>query len=340
MSLKWMTRAALALLALAFFPSAPVQAQELEADEQARIDRLWNRYWREVAPFYVRHGDSFICVPGYDRRLPSSVGMTASAYQRDSAREVTYQEDNGRERTRTEVKPDQEAEAATKALPELEPGVYGHILSGVVKEVVDGETVILENIWLIDAEQMRQDKREAERTARQEAWSEVENRFRGIRDGRRNRGDTVAEEAGDLLNYINWCFEDREDLASRQREAGFRRTPWRIIGFQTRTLTEGNRWPSNQSLQLVILSVSRNEVVAIPAAKIGNGLNELEFLDCLASRTMTKAQFVDLYTEARREHRTAYLPAILSELEGIEFAAEEEDDRQEQGGPGEVRLAD
>lgn len=326
---------ALALVVLTLLPTPSARAQEPDAAELARIDRLWNRYWRELAPFYVKHGESFVCVPGYDRRLPSSTGTTATDYKRQTAREVTYKDENGRERTRTEVKPDEEALAATHALPAVEPGSYGHILSGKVREVVDSETVILEDIWLVDAAKLRDQKREAEEAARREAWSEVENRFRDLRDGRRNRGDTIAEQAGELMEYINWCFEDREALAERQRDRALNRIPWRIIGYQTRTLTAGNRWPADQTLQLVIISVTDNEVLAIPAAKIGAGLNELEFLDCLASRTITKAQFVELYTNAKRDYRDAHVPAILAAMEGWELAANPGND-----GGGEVKLAE
>ena len=328
----------LALVLALFVPAAGAVAQEVDPAEQARIDRLWNRYWREVAPFYVKHGESFVCVPGYDRRLPGSAGITAADYQRQTARAVEYKDENGRARTRTEVKPDAEAQAAVQALSPVEPGIYGHILSGSIKQIVDSETVILEDIWLVDAGQVRTDKAQAEQAARREAWGEVENRFRDFRDGRRNRGDTIADEATDLMNYINFCFADREALAERQRDRLYSRTPWRIVGYQTRTLTAGNRWPADQTLQLVILSVTNNEVLAIPAAKIGTGLSELEFLDMLASRTMTKAQFVDLYTQVRRDHRTDYLPVILAAMEGWEI------DQQQGGDPdngaGEVQLVE
>lgn len=329
---------ALALAALLFAPVQAAAAQDHDPAEQARIDRLWNRYWRELAPFYVKQGESFVCVPGFDRRLPSSSGVTAADYKRQSAREAEYTDENGRTRTRTQVKPDAEVNAAVQALPAVEPGAYGHILSGQIKEIVDDQTLILEDIWLIDARQVRTDKAEAEQAARREAWGEVENRFRDFRDGRRDRGDTIAQEAGNLMNYINWCFEDRQALADRQRDRVYNRTPWRVIGYQTRTLTEGNRWPADQTLQLVIISVTDNEVLAIPAAKIGTGLNELEFLDMLASRTITKAQFVDIYTEARRVERTEYLPVVLAQLEGWELAELPGNDND--GGAGEVQLAD
>jgi len=326
----------LGLVVCALLSAPAAQAQEPDAAELARIDRLWNRYWRELAPFYVKQGESFVCVPGYDRRLPSSTGITAVDYKRQTAREVTFKDENGRDRTRTDVKPDDEALTATQALPAVDPGSYGHILSGKIREVVDSETVILEDIWLVDAAKLRDQKREAEETARREAWSEVENRFRDFRDGRRNRGDTIAEQAGELMAYINWCFEDREALAERQRDRAFNRTPWRIIGYQTQTLTVGNRWPADQTLQLVIISVTDNEVLAIPAAKIGTGLNELDFLDCLASRTITKSQFVEIYTNAKRDHRDAHVPAILAAMEGWELAANPVDGN----GGGEVKLAD
>lgn len=324
-------------LALIGLTSTSSLAQDLDPAEQARVDRVWNRYWRDVAPFYVQHGEAYICVPGYDRRLPSSTGFSASDYQRQTARQVEYQDERGRDQTRVEVKPDDEAQAAVQALPSVAVGTYGHIHSGSIAEIVDGQTVILRDVWLVDAEQVRTDKAEATAAVRREALGEVENRVRRARDGRRNNGDTIAEQAGSQRAFVEWAFADREALARRQRDRAFSRLEWRIEGFKTESLRIGERWPDGQTLQLVIVEVTDREIVAVPAARVGSGLSELDFLNCLEARSITKAQFVDMMNQARREHDRDYLPVLLATLEGEET---EMDAAEPGGGGGAVELAE
>lgn len=318
-------------------PASLATAQDLDPAEQARVDRVWNRYWRDVAPFYIQHAESYVCVPGYDRRLPSSTGVSASDYQRQTARQVEYRDERGRDQTRVEAKPDDEATAAVQALPAVEVGTYGHIHSGSVAEIVDGQTVILRDVWLVDTDQVRQEKAAALEAVTREAWSEVENRIRRARDGRRNNGDTIAQEAGSQRAFVEWAFADREALARRQRDRDFSRAQWRIEGFKTESLRTGQRWPAGQTLQLVIVEVTDREIIAVPAARIGSGLSELDFLNCLEARSITKAQFVEMMNEARREHDRDYMPFLLATLEGDDATV---DVAEPNRGGGEVELAE
>ena len=301
---------------------AQTDAESLEARrEQARIDSLWNRAWREFAPFYLEHDDTFVCVPGYDRSLPSSTGVSIRDYQERTAWEQEYTDERGRERTRTLVKPEEEAHAAVATITDIEAGRYGYIHSGNIDRIIDDKTLILDDIWLLDAAAAIEEVKELKASVVQGLVEDVEGAIRNRgRDERRNRGDGIARRRGAENEAIDWAFEDRTATARRQRGRAFARMDWEIVGYRTDRLTDDARWPTGRAaeegLQLVIVAVSGNTVTAVPAATIGRGLDEVAFLDMLAQRDITKAQFVEMVNDAKRESRDGYLPVVLAQLEG------------------------
>lgn len=325
--------------------SAQADADSIEARrEQARIDSLWNRAWREFAPYYLEHEADYICVPGYDRRIPSSTGVSIRDYQEQTAWEQEYTDERGRDRTRTLIKPQEEAHAAVATIPEVAVGRYGYIHSGNIARIVDDKTLILEDIWLLDAEQAREEKEALKAELRQGLVEDIEGALRNRgRNERRNRGDGIARRRGTENESIDWAFEDRTAAAQRQRDRAFSRYEWEIIGYRTDRLTDDARWPTGRAaeegLQLVIVEVSGNTVTAVPAATLGRGLDEVAFLDMLAQRDITKQQFVEMVTDAKRESRDGYLEIVLAQIEGddagIDIAVDPE------GGPNDsVELAD
>jgi len=336
----------LAALVLATSPAfAQTDAESLEARrEQARIDSLWNRAWREFAPYYLEHDGDFVCVPGYDRRIPSSTGVSIRDYQEATAWEQEYTDERGRERTRTLVKPDEEAHAAVATIPEVAVGRYGYIHSGNIDRIVDGKTLVLEDIWLLDAEQAREEKEALKAELRQGLAEDIESALRNRgRNERRNRGDGIARRRGSENESIDWAFEERTAAAQRQRDRAFTRYDWEVVGYRTDRLTEDARWPTGRAaeegLQLIIVDVAGTTVTAVPAATLGRGLDEVAFLDMLAERDITKAQFVEMVTEAKRESRDGYLPIVLAQIEGD--AVEIELDIDPEDGPNDsVELAE
>lgn len=299
-------------------PTDPLTEREL-----ARIDRAWNRYWREVAPFYLEHDGAFVCVPGYDRRLPSSVGVSVGDYRDRSAWDQEYTDERGRERTRTLVKPVGEAFAAVMSLQQVEPGQYGYIQSGNLVEIEDERTAVLNAVWLVDAAAARAEIQELKAEVLRGVGEDIEDAIRDRgREERRNRGDGIARRRAAENEAIDWAFEERTAAAARQRDRTYARFRWRIIGYQTDRLVAGSRWPvgraAEEGLQLIIVAVEDNEVTAVPAQTLGNGLSELQMLECLEQRNITKARFVEIVNEQRASERTGYLPAVIAQIEGIE----------------------
>ncbi|MEO0474613.1 MAG: hypothetical protein AAF085_01405 [Planctomycetota bacterium] len=340
------TNLAVALLACAVLaPSVVAQAGDSELSieerrEQARIERLWNMNWRQFAPYFIEHEGSYVCVPGYDRSKPSSVGQSISDYRKESAITQTYDDDRGRETSRKLTKPEEDAFAAVALIPEVEVGQYGYIHSGEIENIVDDKTVELEEIWLVDAAANREEKKET----KEELWGEVlEDIEDAIRDRARGRGrrDRIAGRRMAENEALDWGFEDREEAASRQRDRVFSSYTWVVKGFATGRLKEEARWPSanakEDGLQLIIVEVDGRTVTAVPAATLRKGITELQFIDYLQSREMTKGDLVDMVTEAKREHRGEYVAHVLAQITGTAppVVADEDD-----GGNNEVELAD
>lgn len=308
-----------------------------EQREAARIDRLWNRMWREAAPFYIEHDGGFVCVPGYDRRLPSSAGISFDDYREQSAWDQEYTDERGREQTRRLVKPEEEAMAAVGSIPEVAVGQYGYIHSGNIERIVDDSTLILEDIWLLDAEAAEEEKKELKADVLAGIGEDIEGAIRNRgRNERRNRGDGILRRRAAENESIDWAFEERTAAARRQRGRAFSRYAWEVVGYRTNRLAEDARWPSGRAaeegLQLIIVEVSGTNVTAVPASALGRGLTEVQFLDCLAERGLTKAQFVEMVTEAKRASRNDYMDIVIAQLEGEESPAE--------GGNDTVELAD
>ena len=310
-----------------------------ERREEARIERLWNLNWRTFAPKFLEYEGEFICVDGYDRRNPSSVGQSVSQYRSESTWTQTYEDERGKEVSRKLTKPEEEAFAAVSLIPEVEVGKYGYIHSGQVETIVDGKTVELENIWLVDAEAMWEEKKEM----KEELWGEVVDDIRDAVEGlKKRRKDTIRDRRMLENEAIDWGFEVREEAAKRQRDGVFSRYTWVVQGFATDRLKEDARWPSENAkesgLQLIVVKVEDRTVTAVPAATLRNGITELQFIDYLQSRELTKAQFVEIVNEAKREHRGDYVAHALATLTGQEQPADPEEEAEE--GNDEVRLAD
>lgn len=319
----------------------PAQAADEEKSveerrEEARVERLWNLNWRTLAPYFIEYDGAFICVPGYERSKPSSVGQSISDYRSSSTWTQTYEDERGKEQSRKLTKPEEEAFAAVALIPEVEVGQYGYILSGEIEEIVDDKTVELGNIWLVDADAVREEKQELKK----ELWGEVlEDIEDAIRDRRRNRRSKFHDRRLIENEAIDWGYEVREEAISRQRDRAFSSYTWVVKGYATGNLKEDARWPSARAkdpgLQLIVVEVDGRTVTTVPAASLRKGITELQFLDYLQSREIKKADFVEMVTEAKREHRSEYVAHVLAKLTGNASPV-----THEQGVNDEVQLAE
>lgn len=313
--------AALILFAAALSPTVSAQSAEDEKSieqrrEEARIERLWNLNWRSVAPSFMEYEGSYICVPNFDRSKPSSTGQAVSEYRAESTWTQTYEDERGKEVSRKLIKPEEEAFAAVAMIPKVEVGQYGYIHSGEIDEIIDDKTVELENIWLVDAEALREEKAELKKKLWGEVLSDIEDAIRDRRQSKRSRRDRRMAEN----DAIDWGFEVREQAAERQRSSEFSRYTWVVKGFATGKLKEGARWPSDNAkepgLQLIVVKVEDRTVTAVPAASLRDGITELQFIDYLQARELKKADFVEIVNQAKREHRNDYLPHVLAKITG------------------------
>lgn len=324
-------------------PPASAQSPEDEKTteerrEEARIERLWNLNWRAFTPSFLEHDGEFVCVPGYDRRNPSSVGQSLSDYRSESAWTQEYEDERGKEVSRKLTKPEEEAFAAVALIPEVKVGQYGYIHSGEIDEIIDDKTVELEDIWLVDASAVREEKREL----KEELWGEVIEDIRDAIEGRKkNRRGKIRDRREIENDAIDWGFEVREEAAGRQRESVFSNYTWVVQGFATGKLKEDARWPSENAkepgLQLIVVKVEDRTVTAVPAATLRKGITELQFIDYLQSRDINKAQFVEIVTNAKRDHRSDYAAHVLATITGNEIPTEPDDAEE---GNNEVELAD
>jgi hypothetical protein len=230
--------------------SAPASAQEFtELDGtpiDSRLRRAWAGNWRDFARSVAPFEDGYIVVPNYDRRTPSSLGMS----ERDAIEKLTetYTETTGIIReTRTWTPPREEAEAYANTLPKMDLGTYGYIHSVEVVEVLGPEQMLVKNIWLIDGDAVER--------AYERELAELQMQER--RNGRNNRGGPDARAVVDAR------YAMRLAVVEYQQNREFGQT-CRLVGYDTRGLQPGQRYagPRDEGFQV---AVAKWDHVAVPA---------------------------------------------------------------------------
>lgn len=271
----------------------------IEDVPRATLDRFRNNYWR-YAQKSIRFEDDYVTMPVYDRRYPSSRGVTVLDALRELSREERRNIGGGLYRMERITPPRIEAEAYALILPRLAVGEYGYIHSVRVREILGPDEMLVEDLWLIDSQALTQAKRDMRDRLREQS---------------RERVDTRA---------IDQQFEQRDRIAQQQRDRAFRNVV-RIKGFPTRGLTVRERWygPDDGGIQLAIVleeqvqrSRTRTEerFVAIPVSWFERDeLSEAQFIDLLAKRGYTIASFVEMMQEEMvRDSRTAHERIFLN----------------------------
>lgn len=291
--------------------------------EEARVDRIWNMVWRDFAARYLQHDEAFIYIEGYSPRLPSSAGQSAREYQSSSAVVQVYKDAFGRDQERRMTKPLSEAEAAVKLLPKAEVGQYGYIHSVRIDQIVDGKTLLANDVWLVDAQAVKDERDAFMKEALDELNEDIRNQFKTRRERRKYARETKSRRDSER-EAVNWIFKERLDTISRQNGRKFSSFTWKIVGYNTDKLIDNARWPAGaaakKGLQVIIVGVDqeKKEVTAVPAAAIGNGLSELQFIDLIHAREFTKPQLVERVNEAKRatNNRNEVTAIVQAWLEG------------------------
>ncbi len=333
----------------------PRQAQDRGPQADPRVDRTWIREWEKFAPFYLAYNDQYICFPTYSPDRQSSVEKSVETYIRETAYEVRYRDRQGRAQTFVISKPVEDAQAALWLLRDPHVGAYGYISCGYVSQIINERELILRFVRLIFgmewSELRRQEMQEAREALRAMLIS-APNRSRATQKSRTVAHPAARQRRDDLLSVsdvigeaLAYRFESRDEAIEYQQSEAFQSRHWHIIGFSTDNIVAEELWPQGAAslagLHLAIVAVDEETITAVPAAWLERELTELQFLEVIESRGLTKAGFVDLVNQARREHRRDYIPAVLQAMEGIEDDPAENDDTDSSDGVNDtVELAD
>lgn len=284
-----------------------------------QVDLIWRRNW----PLYARscivfEGDYAFC-PGYSPQTPSSLGKTARQLIAESSREVRVR-DGVLIRSRTITMPREEAEALANALPRLEVGAYGYIHSMRVDEILGPEEMIVSDIWLIDEEDLQRQIDADERVMQ------------------RARMDAAEQD-----RQIELRYGQRRKLVETQDERDFAQ-PVRLVGVNTRTVREKQRYTPPAGLQIALVKRDPPEsrrregrLVATPATQFGRGVSEAQFLEMLTARDYTQASFAALISHELQQGEDGLMQRVFAALEAAaqeiaEYQAAREQAQQDAAG--------
>ena len=303
----------LILVGLFAFAPIPTQARQTELDGTPIPDPIYSSFqsnWRKYATLAVEVDGGFALFPTYDRRLDSSRGISTS--QAMDKLKVEKEEQNGNLVRKRVAYPDRaDAEAYSKALPELTVGSYGWVASAEVVKIIDRKQMIIKEVWLVDRPKLRAEYE------KDKAKSEREN------NGEANR---------ELLNFN---YGERIKMMEQQedRDEGFERQ-FRLVGYDTRGLRVGDRWKglNSEGFQVGVAYWEEPEpdpdekqsrrrrdsdprlVLTEVESSMRKTLDEDGFKALLKDRGMTVAAFVDLVRTLRENDRRNAEDRILNSL--------------------------
>ena len=294
---------AAALVASTVLPVAadPPSNTELNGDA---IDpgtyRAWASNYRHISQHCFEYEDEFIVVPGYDRRIPNSRGLTRGRAVDELT--VTWRETRGGLRQTYEREPEPgEVDAYIHALADVRPGTYGYLASARIVAILGPEEMLVADLQLIDMEKLEDDYKRDEARARAQ----------GVRDFR-----AALNERYEHRLAVKEIQDEEEDLLEPVH---------RLVGYPTRLMRVGDVWtgPEEEGIQVAIaryefLSEEQLEpadrryrgdldeprlMLINPVPALRRPLDEQGMLRLLDARGMNVAGFVELMREVRGEVR-------------------------------------
>jgi hypothetical protein len=292
-------------------PTFTTLARQTELDGTAIPGEIYRGYqsnWRKYAVYVGEVDGSFAVIPNYDRRLQSSRGINTS--QAMEKLKVEKEETTGN-LVRKRVKyPDRaDAEAFSKALPEMRVGSYGWVASAEVVKIIDRKQMIVKDVWLVDGPTVgaayEKDKAKSERE---------------------NNGEPNKE-------LLNFNYAQRIKMMEQQKDGdeGFD-NQFRLVGYDTRGLRVGDRWKglNDEGFQVAVAYWEEPEpeegesrrrrnpeprlVLTEVEGMMRKTLSEEDFKKLLGEREMTVAAFVDLVRTVRDRDRRNAEARILNAL--------------------------
>lgn len=210
-----------AALSLLMSPASEAQTRQTELDGTPIDDPVYRSFesnWRKYAKSVAEIEGGFVVLPTYDRRHESSRNISTS--QAMSQLKVEREERSGNLVRKRVAFPDRaDAQAFSRALPELAIGEYGWVASAEIVKIIDREQMIVKELWLIDGQAVGTEYEKDE-----------------AKSARENGGQPNRE----LLNF-NYAQRIAMMQQQQDRDQGFGRE-FRLIGFDTRGLRVGDRW--------------------------------------------------------------------------------------------------
>lgn len=255
-------------------------------DMDADTYRLWERHWRDYAQHCAKFEGEYLCCPNYNRRYPSSAGLTLREARNELSQKVKVHNAN-MVSTKTINMPLEEAEAMANPIPRLAPGLYGYIASAEVEKVLGPTSAVIKDVQLIDTREL----------------------------ALAYKADLVrARQAGDrdaAKDLVDQRYARRMDLAERQKKKSFKQAQVRLEGLPTRGLSEDQRWdgPRHDGLHILIVGSEydtsgrrpEKRLVAVAVDQVKWGLDEADFVALLKARDLTPENFVALVMEQMKE---------------------------------------
>ncbi len=264
---------------LAAFLSTGVSSAE-GLDRQTR--QLWERHWRVYAQQCAVFEEGFLCCPAYNKRYPSSTGMTVRQASNELSERIKVG-GGGIVVHKTVKLPIEEAEAMSKPIPKISAGQYGYLTSAQVVEVLGPKSMMVKNLYLYDPIALRRD-------------------FKADRAKAKKADDKDAAEAD--LEHI---YKRRQALAERHKDRKHRKIVLRLEGFSTAGLVAEDRWAGPRGEGFAVLIVkpetygskrrSRQRLVAVSIKDIRWGLDEDTFIKLLDSRGLDPQSFIEMLME-------------------------------------------
>ena len=284
-------------------------------DPKAQVvwEQLWERHWRVYAQRCAAFEGEFICAPKYDRRYPSSAGITVRQAEAKLSEKVRVG-GAGIVMTKTVRAPEAEAQAIALPIPKIKIGEYGFFVSAQIVQVLGPKSMVIEDLYLIDPAVYKRD-------------------FRADRAKARQAEDGDAAEAA--LAYI---YTHRDALVDRQKDKKHKRIVLRVEGYSTVGLMEGDRWAGPKGLGFSVLIARaeydgserrpRQRAVAVAVDQVRWGLQEEAFVQMLEARGLTRQSFVDLVMErmAAEAPETAQQQVFAALLPVLEAPKQDDED--------------
>lgn len=248
--------------------------------------RLWERHWRVYAQRCAEFEGEFLCCPTYEKRYPSSRGITVRQAEAELSEKVKVS-GMGVVITKTVKMPIGEAKAMALPIPGLTVGQYGFLASVEVDKTLGPTSMHVSDVYLIDPISLRSDYRED-------------------RDKAKDADD--PDTAEDILEHM---YSQRKKLVEQQKLKTHKKAVMRLEGFPTRGLTENQRWegPRDEGIQILIVRQEtygserrpRQRLVAVAMDQVKWGLDEDTFIKLLAARGLDPVKFVALVMEQMAE---------------------------------------